>query len=450
MEVREKLIREFGKENVVISKDELGDFNTDKTGIKGNALAAVLVRNEKMVREVVLFSKREKIAITPQGARTGYSGGAVPLEGIALSFSKMNRILDVDEKNLFAVVEPGVINADLKREVEKLGLFYPPDPASLNECTIGGNVAENASGPVSYRYGSTREYVKGLKLITMEGDTLNLGGKLYKNEMGYNLIGLMVGSEGTLSLFTRIYLKLIPLPEKRYLIYSTFRSLREAANAIVSLHSSYPRPTSIEIMDRNSIKAVEAYLGEKIDADTTLYVGIDGTEEEVRRKTRSIINTLTSHGAIHIEEADEEKEEKLWKLRRELSPATKALKPDKINEDISIPVSLLPALLERIDEISKRNRTIMVTFGHAGEGNLHVNIMFDGKNPDEKKRAELSLTELMETVKKFGGSATGEHGIGISKKRFMKLFLGKEIKYMKLLKKMFDPDNLLNPGKIFP
>ncbi len=446
----ERLEAIFGKENVVVGED-LSEFNRDRTEIQGSAFAAVLVKDEEMVKEAVKLSRMEGIPITPQGARTGYSGGAVPMGGIALSFIHMNRIVDVDERNLFAKVQPGMINAELKKKVKTLGLYYPPDPASFEESTIGGNVGEDASGPDSYRYGPTRNYVKGMRFVLMDGTAVSLGGKLYKNEMGYNVIGLMVGSEGTLSIFTEVTLKLLPEPEERHLIYSTFKTLEDASKAIVTLHSSYPRPTSMEIMDRNSIEAVEMYTGETIPAQATLFIGIDGTEEEVSRKRKHIKETLGRCGAVDIDEASESDMERLWRIRRELSPATKMLKPDKINEDISIPISTLPHFIGFMDSLSKKMGVLVVTFGHAGEGNLHVNIMLDRKNEDERKRANTFLMEMMKKVKDLGGSVTGEHGVGISKKEFLPMFLGKgELACMMTLKRAFDPQNLLNPGKIFP
>ena len=447
MGVREELERIFGKDLV---PEDPTPYSTDKTGIRGTPLAAVLVKDERMLVELLNYSKNKRIPITPQGALTGYSGGAVPINSIAVNFSRMDRILDIDEKNLFAVVEPGVVNKKLREEVESLGLFYPPDPASLDESSIGGNVGENASGPLSYRYGSTRDYVKGLKLFFPDGRSIEYGGKLLKNEAVYNILGLMVGSEGTLSLWTKIYLKLLPLPEDRCLLYSVFKRLEDAAKAIVEIHSSPSRPSAVELMDASSVEAVERYLGREIPGEIVLYVFVDGSSEEVKGKIPRLKDILFRNGVVEVEEAWRNIEE-LWAVRRALSPALNSLRDGKINEDVVVPITELPAFVRFLERIAKKQRVVMGSFGHAGEGNLHVNFMFDTGDKDEEKRAWEAVEEMMVYVSRVGGSPTGEHGIGLSKKRFLGRFFSKEeLEILKTVKKAFDPQGLLNPGKIFP
>ncbi len=447
MDLSERLTRILGKENVII---DTSGFSTDRTGIPGKPDAVVMVKDEGILEEVIGFSRSEKIPITPQGALTGYSGGAVPLSGIALSFKKMDKILEIDTDNLFAVVEPGVVNRKIREEVEKLGLFYPPDPASLDESTIGGNVGENASGPLSYKYGSTRDYVKGMRLYFMNGTVLDYGGKILKNEAGYNMLGFMVGSEGTLAIWTRIYLRLIPLPERRALIYSIFSSFEDAGRAIVEAHRSYARPSTLEIMDGPSLKAVESHLGVSLPGRAVVYAGIDGLEGDVKSREKVLRDIMVKCGAVEVEVAWEDKMEDLWKIRRELSPALEKLRRNKINEDVVVPVSKLPGFIAFLENLSLKKGVIIATFGHAGQGNLHVNILFDEYGSEEYKRARSALFEMMDFVVSCGGSITGEHGVGLAKKEFMGRMFGGSLEIMKKLKNSYDPLNLLNPGKIFP
>ncbi len=382
------------------------------------------------------------------------TGGAVPLhEAIILSLNGLNRIIDIDEKDMIAVVEPGVINGQLQEKLEAQGLFYPPDPASMNFCTLGGNVAENAGGPRAIKYGVTRDYVLGLEVVLPDGRVMMTGGKTYKGVVGYDLTKLIVGSEGTLCVVTKIFLKILPLPEETATLLCTYSDMNDAAETVSKIISSRITPRVLELMDHEAINAVENYghYGLPSDAEALLLIEADGMRSSVNEEADKIASICSSlNGKVSIAQ-DLYSKQRIWKARRAISPALYTIKPTKINEDIVVPRGRIPEMLRALREISRKYDVKIVNFGHAGDGNIHVNIMTDKNNKDEYERAVSSVKDIFEATLKLEGTISGEHGVGLTKKQYVGMELSDtSIELMKAIKKTFDPHGIMNPGKIFP
>jgi glycolate oxidase len=382
------------------------------------------------------------------------TGGAVPMEDVVvLSLEGMNRILEIDRDNMVAVVEPGVINGNLQEKLEEKGLFYPPDPASLKFCTLGGNVAENAGGPRAVKYGVTKDYVLGLEIVLADGRVIMTGGKTYKGVVGYDLTRLLVGSEGTLGIITKMFLKVLPMPEEIVTLLCTYTSIEDAAHTVSEITSSPIIPRTLEIIDRESIVAVEKYksFGLPQDAEALLLIEVDGSHASVSIDAEKIASICKSfHGNVSIAD-DTYSKQRLWDARRAISPALYKIKPTKINEDIVVPRSRVADLLKAVRDIAEKYRLTIANFGHAGDGNIHVNVMTDKNNPEEYKRAVDSIKEIFEVTLKLGGTISGEHGVGLTKKQYIDMELpDANIELMKAIKNIFDPKGILNPGKIFP
>jgi glycolate oxidase len=403
------------------------------------------------VSEILRLANRELFPVVPRGAGTGMSGGSVPVHGgLVLSLERMNRILEIDDENLVAVVQPGVITGELQREVEARGLFYPPDPASNQFCTIGGNVAECAGGLRAVKYGVTKDYVLGLEVVLPTGEIIRTGARTAKSVAGYDLTKLIVGSEGTLGVATTIILRLLPLPESVRTISAFFSTIERAAQAAAKIISSRIIPRALEFVDRHALRAVENYLKEDIagGAAAMLLVEVDGPVDSTARESERIAEIMTGFGAIHVKKAETEAErEQLWKARRSISPALYTIKPKKVNEDIVVPRSRIPDILREIEEIAKRYDLLIVNFGHAGDGNIHTNIMIDEA---DMQKAESAVKEIFESTLRMGGSISGEHGIGLSKAAYLPMEIGTAaLAAMRHIKQALDPNNILNPGKIF-
>ncbi len=423
-------------------------YSTDATRIEARPDAVAFPVNERQISETLKLANKYKFPVVPRGSGTGFSGGAVPIEGgLVLSLSRM-RYLKIHGEDMVAEVEPGLITEELQREAEKHGLFYPPDPASLKNSTIGGNLAENAGGPRCLKYGVTKNYVLGLRVVLPSGEIIELGRGLQKNVAGYDLLGLFIGSEGTLGVITRAWLKLIPLPPLRRSLRADFRNVREASLAATSLLSCGILPSALEFVDSESLKAASSYLGIEIKAGASLIIQVDGDELSVKSQMERIKRCLKENSPVSmVVSEDEEQEEEVWKLRRSISPAINRLKPIKINEDIVVPRSLIPQAVDFVYSLGKKHSIMVVVFGHMGDGNLHVNFMVE---EEEKPRAEEAVKELFLWVIKKGGAISGEHGIGITKASFLRAQLGEEsYRLMKGIKRLLDPKNILNPGKIF-
>lgn len=414
----------------------------------------VKVRTAHEVSEVLRLASREGVPVVPRGAGTGLSGGSVPAEGgIALVLAEMRTIKEIDKKNMVVVAEPGVVTADLQKAVEKEGLFYPPDPSSLNSCTIGGNLAENAGGPRGVKYGVTKDYVLGLEVVVPTGEIIRFGGKQVKNVTGYNFTQLFVGSEGTLGVITEGILRLLPLPPAKKTMSAVFASLDGAAETVAAILESGVVPTTLEIMDHNSINYVEDYLkiGLPREAEAILLIEVDGMPEAVEAEAAIIAKTCREMGVSDFRTAEDAAEaDTLWRARRAISPAISRVRPTKIGEDISVPRDSIPAMVREIQEIGRRYNLPLVIFGHAGDGNLHPNILTDRRDPIEMARAEEAIRAIFRAAVQLGGTLSGEHGIGLSKKDFLSLDLRPDaIRVMKTVKKAVDPKGILNPGKIF-
>ena len=444
-----------GKDNVATEKQDLICYSYDATQMEFLPDVVVFPANTDEVSRVLKLANKENIPVFPRGAGSGFSGGSLPKGGgIVLVTTRMNKILTIDTDNLIAVVEPGVITGDLQDAVEKEGLFYPPDPASLRFSTLGGNVAECAGGPRAVKYGVTKDFVLGLEVVLPTGDVITTGGKTVKGVVGYDLTKLLCGSEGTLGIITRIILRLLPLPETRKTMLAVFDSIDGAAGAVSTIIRSRIIPTTLEFMDHSALKCVEDQfsLGIPAEAEAVLIIELDGEKELVEKQVERIGELIRPLGLISFKAAaDAAEAEELWKARRLISPALRKVNPDKVNEDIVVPRSRVPDIIRKIEAIRDKYGIPIVNFGHAGDGNIHVNIMIDRSVPGQSEKAEGAVREIFRATLDMGGTMSGEHGVGLSKSPYIPLELSREqIATMKAIKQALDPKNILNPGKIFP
>ncbi len=376
--------------------------------------------------EVVKAAYADNIALIPRGAGTGTVGGSVPGEqrSVVISFERMNRILEIDKENMVAVVEPGVINGVFQRTLKDQGLFYPPDPASLNFCTLGGNVAAGAGGPRAVKYGVTRDYVLGLEIVLPDGTVANTGVRTAKGVVGYDLTRLIVGSEGTLAFVTKIILKILPEPETVVTLVAIFDSTANSAQTVSSIMASGIVPRTLEFMDKNSLKAVESYKPSGLPiSGAMLLIELDGPTLVVNREIEKVSAICSSFdGEVQIARS-EAAAEKLWEARRSISPALYRISTTKINQDIVVPRNSVPEMLSRLDEIAQRSGLLIVNFGHAGDGNIHVNIMTDKSDPEEYSRATAAVEDIFRATLELKGTISGEHGVGLKKKPYIEMEL---------------------------
>ena len=455
-----KELREIvGAENVLVGSEEIEPYSHDEVvGLRAEPEVVVKAASTAQVSQIFKLAQRERIPVTPRGAGYGLSGGAVPVYGgIVLSLEKMNRILEIDKENLMVTVEPGVITGDLHRAVEAEGLFYPPDPASLDSCTIGGNIAEGAGGPRAVKYGVTKDYVCGLEAVLPSGEVITCGGKLVKNVTGYNLIQLLIGSEGTLAVVTKIILRLLPLPKVRIDLLVPFDDFQAAANTVSDIISHRIVPTTIEFMERDSILACERLMQKEVpfhDAAAHLLIQLDGNHKEAVEAELEIVGEICmENGALEVMVAsDQRTRDRLWEARRLIIEALKNESPINHMEDVVVPRAEIPALLKGIHDLSERYSVRIISFGHAGDGNVHINILKDDM-PDQ--RWEEIIPPLEEEIYKLtlslGGMITGEHGIGAIRRKYLPMALGQaQVEIMERIREAFDPNRILNPGKIFP
>ncbi|MDD5491538.1 MAG: FAD-linked oxidase C-terminal domain-containing protein [bacterium] len=457
-EIKDKLIAIAGRENVLTDKEAMADYTHDETmGLSSQPDIVVKAENTQQVAEVLKLANQYLVPVVPRGAGTGLSGGAVPTAGgIVLSLEKMNKILEIDEENMMIVTEPGVITGALQAEVEKKGLFYPPDPASLDSCHIGGNLAECAGGARAVKYGVTKDYVVGFEAVLPSGEIIKLGGKLLKNVVGYDLISLIIGCEGTLAIITKIILKLVPLPKAKIDLLVPFDNYATASQTIVEIIKSKVVPAAIEFMDKESILACEECLGRQLpfrDAEAQILIELDGDDKEYLEKQAEMVGELClNKGAKDVLVADTKaNQEKLWEVRRKISESLKLTGGLKVSEDIVVPINQMPGVLSQLQELSKRLAVQIVCFGHLGDGNIHVNIL--KKNLTDEvwnKILPEAINGVFDITVAAGGTISGEHGIGVTKKKYVpRVLSAAEINIMKQIKKTFDPNNILNPGKIF-
>ena len=454
MNIARKLTSLLGSGAVHTDADTLAIHATDKWFASRTPDVVVLARTRGDVEKTMRFANRHGIPVTPRGAGVGYVGGCVPAHGgIALSVARMNRIKEIHFADGVAVVEPGVITGELQAAVRKAGLFYPPDPASQKECSIGGNIATNAGGPRCLKYGVTRNYVLGLEVVLADGRVLKCGGRTHKNKQGFDLAGLFVGSEGLLGVVTEATLRLLPHPPARTTLAASFRSFREAADAVQKIFAAGFLPCALEIADPFTLQSAREFLGREIapGAQSLVLIELDGHADSVKGESAALAKLLRKIGTIRVLTAFGDEEcEKLWGLRRAYSQSLKATGLTKLNEDVVVPRGKLVELAEFGERLAKKYGHPVACFGHAGDGNIHVNIMAKNYHEDRRVKAEVdrALDELFTWVLKIGGVITGEHGIGLAKKPWWNQAVDKVGRDTHTaLKAALDPKGILNPGK---
>lgn len=457
--IREELTNLVGSQNVLYNFESLQRYGRDETeNLFFEAVAVVLPHTTEDVSKIMKFCFSNSIVITPRGAGTGLSGGALPASGgIVISFEKMNSIIQIDEANLQVTTEPGVITEVLQNAVKEKGLFYPPDPSSRGSCFIGGNVSANSGGPKAVKYGVVKDYVLNLEVVLPNGDIIITGANVLKNSTGYNLTQLMVGSEGTLGLITKIVLKLIPLPKYDLLILVPFNDVEKAGAAVSAIFRAGFIPSALELVEINALKIVSDYVGNNSipvtdDIEAHLIIEVDGNNlESLYSEIESISQLLQDFDCGEIFFADNaSQKEELWKLRRRTAEAVK-INGYTIEEDTVVPRANLPQLIKGVKQLALENNFKVVCYGHAGDGNLHVRIKMDNnKNSLDNPEVIPVIRKLFTLVHSLGGTISGEHGIGLIQKSYMDIVFNKAaIEIMKGIKCAFDPHNILNPGKIF-
>jgi glycolate oxidase len=453
-EVLARLREIVGGENVLVDESRVEPYAQDALKEKFPPEAVVLPGSTREVSEVLRLANERRFPVTARGGGVGYTGGAVPVEGgVVLGTDRMNRIREVNADDLLVVTEPGVTTYALQQEVERVGLFYPPDPASYKNSYVGGNIAENAGGIRSAKYGVTKHYVLGLEVVLPTGEVVRAGGRTSKNVVGFDLVGLMCGSEGMLGVITEATLRLLPLPEATRTVRATFRTMREACACVSEFTRARITPVAVEVLDRNSIRAVETEfafgLGE--EAGALLLVAVDGAAGEVVRASEVVERVVREGGGYDVIRSEtREEEDRLWDVRRALSPAIKKFGTLKLNEDVVVPRSRVPELIEGVTELGRRHDTFVVNFGHLGDGNIHVNFMCDRDDGRAVARARAAVGDTFALAVRLGGTISGEHGIGYVKAPYLSLALDPAtIDAMRRIKRALDPNGILNPGKMF-
>jgi len=442
-----------GPENVSTDPVELLCYSRDAS--ENQALPDVVVWPEstEQVSAILKLANEHKVPVTPRGAGTCLSGGPVPIKGgILMVMTKMNRILEINVEDMLALVEPGVVWQQLNDALEPFGLFLPPDPASGSVCTIGGCIAENAGGVRAVKYGTFRDWVQALEVVLPTGEVMWTGARTRKCVSGYDLVRLFVGSEGTLGVITKALLRLFPRPRHRAVMSAYAPTLKDAGRAVYFVMSRGLVPSAAEIMDRHTLEAVSKYAGMEFpECEAMLIFEFDGfTASDVRARLKEA-KKLCEASNLKVKVAESEAEaNEIWRARKSASPALARLRPSSLHEDATVPTSKVADMLVRVREISERWGVLIATFGHAGDGNLHPVILFDERDPDERERAMKAAEDIFRAALELGGTLTGEHGIGLSKARFFGLEHGSvELKVLKAIKRVLDPNGILNPGKIW-
>jgi glycolate oxidase len=454
-DVVSELVGIVGRKYVIENRIEKEAYASDGTKLSYLPDAVVLPKSSAEISRILLLAARNEVPVIPRGAGSGMTGGALAVNGgLVMAMHRMNRILAIDQDNLVAKVEPGVITADLQAEVERRHLFYPPDPASLNISSIGGNVAECAGGLRAVKYGVTRDYVLGLTMVLPTGQKIRTGVRTVKGVAGYDLTRLIVGSEGTLAVITEITLKLLPLPEAQKTMIAFFPDVASCVQTVSSVIRKGIVPTILEFLDRSCLQCVRHEMRFPIPekAGAMLLIEVDGDWTDVHRDADRIRRVCLEGGSLYFEAAASKQEaHRLWEARRKVSPSLYQLKPHKVSEDIVVPRSRMAELVIYLEGLAAQHSLPIPAFGHAGDGNIHVNIMHDKENPAEVAVANDLIRLLFEKVIALGGTITGEHGIGITKSPYLEMEISRPaIELMTRIKHAFDPQGILNPGKIFP
>jgi glycolate oxidase len=443
-----------GAEFVLVDAERVEPYAQDAVKEKFPPEAVVLPRSAEEIAAIMRLANEARFPVTARGGGVGYTGGAVPVEGgIVIGTDRMNHIREINADDLYVLTEPGVTTYALQQAVEEHGLFYPPDPASYKNSFIGGNIAENAGGMRSAKYGVTKHYVLGLEVVTPTGEIIKTGGRTSKNVVGFDLTGLICGSEGMLGIITEATLRLLPLPEATRTVRATFHTMSAACACVPRFTRARVTPVAIEVLDQNSIRAVELEFafGLPMDAGALLIVSVDGSSEEVERASLIVEEVMREGGGFDLlRSKTREEEERLWDVRRALSPAIKKYGTLKLNEDVVVPRSRVPELVERVLEIGRCHETFVVNFGHAGDGNIHVNFMCDRADAQAVARARAAVRDTFAAAIELQGTISGEHGIGYVKAPYMEMAVTRTtLETMKQIKRALDPLGILNPGKVF-
>ncbi|PHR57540.1 MAG: glycolate oxidase subunit GlcD [Arcobacter sp.] len=444
-----------GKENIYEDKAHLIAYSYDATREHFEPDAVLFPRHEQDVSDILKYCNENQIIIVPRGAGSGFTGGAIPSEGgVVLAFERhMNKLLEIDMKNMVAVVQPGLINMDLQRAVEEVGLFYPPDPASQDYSTIGGNVNENAGGMRAAKYGITKDYVMAIRAVLPNGDIIKAGKRTIKDVAGYNITGILIASEGTLAVTTEVTLKLLAKPKMTKTAMGIFDSVNKAMEAVYKTMAGGVTPVAMEFLDNLTIRAVEQKYkkGLPIDAGAILVTDVDGNlEMDLDFQLDLIEKIFKENGCIEFRRAKSDEEAAdLWFARRNASQCLSVYGSKKLNEDVTVPRAVLPELLTAFNAIAKKYNINIPCFGHTGDGNVHTNVMVDGSDPEQVKIAYQAIEEVFQATIDLGGTLSGEHGIGIAKAPYMSMaFTDEEMNLFQTIKQAFDPNNILNPHKM--
>ncbi|MEW5833185.1 MAG: FAD-linked oxidase C-terminal domain-containing protein [Campylobacterota bacterium] len=447
--------RLLGQENVYADKAHLIAYSYDATRERFEPDAVLFPRHEQDVSDILKYCNEHRIVIVPRGAGSGFTGGALPAHGgIVLAFEKhMNKILEIDMQNMVAVVQPGVINKDLQRAVEEVGLFYPPDPASQEYSTIGGNVNENAGGMRAAKYGITKDYVMAIRAVLPNGDVIKAGKRTIKDVAGYNIAGILIASEGTLAVTTEVTLKLLSKPKMTKTAMGIFPTVKDAMEAVYKTMASGVTPVAMEFLDNLTIRAVEQVYskGLPVEAGAILVTDVDGNlEEDLDFQLDVIERVFRENGCSDFRIAKNQQEASdLWFARRNASQSLSVYGSKKLNEDVTVPRSALPELLEKFYAIADKYGIKIPCFGHTGDGNVHTNVMVDGKDPEQVKIGYKAIEEVFQATVDLGGTLSGEHGIGLAKAPYMHMaFTPEEMALFQSIKRAFDPNNILNPAKM--
>lgn len=448
-----ELLAVLGRENVSVETADLIAYSRDASEEEGMPDIVVWPVSTEHVVEVVKIARKYKLPVVARGAGTCRSGGAVPIYGgIVVVLTKMNRILEVDPENLQVYTETGVTLRELNSRLKRYNLFVPPDPASSDVCTIGGCIAENAGGIRAIKYGTFRDWVMEIETVLPTAKIVKLGAKTKKSVSGYDLLRLFVGSEGTLGIFTKARLKLHSIPEYRATIAAYFEDAKNAVRTVCGLLLSGVTPSAAELMDSSALAVVSDYIGERApEGSTLLLLEFDGEKSQVDVEVEKGENLCAGNNAVKITVANGEWREKIWRARKAVSPALARIKPSRYAEDIAVPMSKIAEMLEFIQFVSRKYGLIIATYGHVGDGNLHPSVLFDPEDEHEARRAEKAIREIVNKAVELGGTLSGEHGIGLSKRKFFEIeHSAYEIELMRAIKRAVDPDGIMNPGKILP
>ena len=453
-EVLARLQSIVGGENVIVDPERVEPYGADAVKEKFPPEAVVFPESTAQMVEILKLANEFLFPVTARGGGVGYTGGAVPVDGgIVIGTDRMNKVIEINADDLYAICQPGITTYELQQAVEKQGLMFAPDPASYKDSFIGGNIAENAGGMRTPKYGVTKHHVLGMEVVTATGEVIRTGGKTVKNVVGFDLTGLMCGSEGMLGIITEATLKLLPMPEATSTVRANFHSMEAACKVLTKFTPEGLLPMAMEVIDKFCVAAVEENFafGLSKEAEAILLVAVDGSHQEVAKNAETIERIIGENGGFDILRAkSKEEEDKLWDVRRAISPSLMKYGTLKINEDVVVPRSKVPELVAKIEQIGKKHDTFVANFGHAGDGNIHVNFVVDRDKPDEIARARECVAETFQLSVDLGGTISGEHGIGYVKSQYMHYAVDKPtLEVMKAIKKIFDPNGILNPGKMF-